>query len=250
MRISFKVACLLGFTSMAVPTSLLAQETPQGDVTGPQAKQALRLLGVERNITNEGDLANRIDRHLTEEASAYVEYGRARDFTDCVARTGERRLVNLLASQPGSSDETREGRRLFSRFRSCQDNPEAFSMRLLRGASAESLLAESPLPLPRSTIQFAEFTEMTPDADDAPEGANAFYQRLAECQVAVAPGVARALLANEVNYGELEASYSQLVAATAPCGGESLEADATTALVQRSFIAEAAFHLRDYISQH
>ena len=141
MRISFKVACLLGFTSMAVPTSLLAQETPQGDVTGPQAKQALRLLGVERNITNEGDLANRIDRHLTEEASAYVEYGRARDFTDCVARTGERRLVNLLASQPGSSDETREGRRLFSRFRSCQDNPEAFSMRLLRGASAESLLA-------------------------------------------------------------------------------------------------------------
>ena len=235
----------LATAAVLVPTSVYAQQTPPEVVN---ARAAARAGIAERRIQDNQRYDVEKGEYLLDKTAYIDDFDQAKDFAKCVARTGEKRLVSLLDTSPGSSEEAREAKQIFARYGTCSDKRRNISMRFLRGAASEALLEKEALGSPTSTITFANFSSTTPKPVDGQEDSMLAFQQMAECRAAASPAAVRTYLAMPVEDSVTPEAMTQLQTATQQCGILPPEEGNVLALLQRSFLAEAAVHLRDYMA--
>lgn len=80
-----------------------------------------------------------------------------------------------------------------------------------------------------------------PSVDRARDRNSADVQRFIECQIVLAPGLARKLTSAVPGSSEADASAAQLISATTPCGKIEVE-EGPLQIAYRSFLAEALYH--------
>ena len=240
-----KIALATSTAVLLVPMGAFAQAVPPEILAARAA--ADRAISDRRYEDEERYLNNR-DEYMLDKTAYINDFDQAKDFAKCVARTGEKRLVSLLDTSPGSSEEAREAKQIFARYGTCSDKRRNISMRFLRGAASEALLDKEALGSPTTTITFANFTSTTPKPVAGNEDSTLAFQQMAECRAAASPAAVRTYLAMPVEDSVKPEAMMQLQTATQQCGVLPPEEGNVLALLQRSFLAEAAVHLRDYMA--
>ena len=178
--------------------------------------------------------------------AAVTLYKSTLEFAHCMGRSHPRLLAALLEKPVSSHAEELAVDRLLRRTSGCPGGRLEVSARLLRGAAAESILDNFAVPAPdRATqvnsAQVADFTTAMPSVDRTRDRNSGNVQRFIECQVLLAPGLARNFISTEPGSSKAEEAATQLVAATTRCG--NIEAQAgPSQIAYRSFLAEGLYH--------
>jgi hypothetical protein len=184
---------------------------------------------------------------LIDDGSAVVSlYKSTLEFVRCRERSHPRLLAALLEKPVASHAEASAVDRLLRLTSGCPGGRLEVSARMLRGAAAETILENFAVPAPdRATqinsAQVADFATAMPAVDRVRDRNSEDILRFVECQVVLAPGLARNLVSAVPGSNEADNAATQLIAATSRCG--VIEARGRPSqIAYRSFLAEAVYH--------
>jgi hypothetical protein len=184
---------------------------------------------------------------LIEDGMAVVSlYKSTLQFARCIERSRPRLLAALLEKPVSSHAEALAVERLLRLTSGCPGGKLQVSARMLRGAAAESILENFEVAAPdRATqinsAQVADFMAAMPSVDRMRDRNSEEVQKFVECQVLLAPGLARNLVIAVPGSREASDAATQLIAATGRCGtiethGSPLQ------IAYRTYLAEALYH--------
>jgi hypothetical protein len=185
-------------------------------------------------------------RKMEDQVQLSRRYRQTVEFAECAQRIVPTRVASLLEQPLGSPGERRAANTLIRFAPGCLGNSVLVSTRLLRGAAAEALLESYRVGDPDtvkeiSSTRMENFLEATPVSDGEKDETSVALTRLTQCQVLLAPGLARKLLDLEPDSAEEAAIRTQLAEGTSVCGQVEAKSDLAW-LIHRSYLAEALYH--------
>ena len=127
----------------------------------------------------------------------------------------------------------------------CGGEGIATTVPILRGAAAEAMLDNLATADPdKATVvnagRAAAFEQTMPKVDTRWDKQSAAVQHLVECQVILAPGLARKLMQTEPGSAAEDRSRAAIVSASQACGGVNVPSDAGQ-LIYRIYLAQAVY---------
>jgi hypothetical protein len=183
---------------------------------------------------------------LLKDPDAYTQdYRDALRVVRCVERYHPRQVRQLLKSRISSWTEARSAGDLLSLSGGCGGDDLKVSIRILRGAAAESMLdnlatADPDKATAVSAARARAFDETMPEVDRKWDKESEGIQRLVECQVILAPGLARKLMKTEPGSSAEDRSRTAVAAASPACGTVNVPSDADQ-LIYRIYLAQAVY---------
>jgi hypothetical protein len=242
-----------GFAAAALLTGgfapLSAQSgPPPGPAPAPTPAPAPQMVSPRGLPQGELDSRWQFDaaQKLGEQANLFNRYRQAVTFAECAQRVTPSRVANLLAQPIASASERRAANSLMRFAPGCLGDSVLLSTRLLRGAVAEAVLEDYKLAEPDrareiNSTRMNDFLEATPAAEREKDETAKALAKLTQCQVMLAPGLARKLLDVAPETRAEVDLRGELAEGTALCG--RVEAQSEIAwLVHRSYLAEALYH--------
>ena len=208
------------------------------------AKANARGMASEMQNSRSAQFERDLRQDNLDETSYIDAYERARKYTNCVARTGSKKLHELLGTNPGSDGEAKAARYVMTRYKFCSEDISGVSMRFLRGGAAESLLRDELSASDNGAIKSVPLETLaarTPDQEGETNTAFSNLQSLAECRVAQSSTAVAGNLRKPVAEGSKSGAEGELATATTACG-PGIGNDVIVGLLQRSFLAEALYH--------
>lgn len=189
-----------------------------------------------------------IERRLPilKDAQAYTQdYQDALRVARCVQRYHPRQMRQFLKTKISSWTEARAAGDVLVFAGGCGGDDLSVSIRILRGAAAEAMLDNLATADPdRSTVVSAgrakAFDETMPEVDRARDKDSEGIQQLVECQVMLAPGLARKLIRTTPGSNEEDRSRTAIVSASPACGSVDVPSTAGQ-LVYRIYLAQALY---------
>ncbi|ANU08098.1 hypothetical protein [Paraurantiacibacter namhicola] len=185
-------------------------------------------------------------RMLTGGSGYREQYTKSLGFTDCVQRVTPKRLERFLRQPIGSSAERRAASALLRSAPGCSSRSFVVSVRFLRGAASETILQNYASPdIDRAGTLDSErierFMAYNPAISDRNDPDVRALARYTQCQVMVAPGLARKLILADHGSDEEKALREQIASVTGMCGTMEAKND-LAAVTYRSYLAEALYH--------
>lgn len=183
---------------------------------------------------------------ILKEPEAFTQdYRDALRVVRCVQKYHPKQVRQLLKTKISSWAEARSAGDVLSLSGGCGGDDLNVSIRILRGAAAEAMLDNLATADPdRATVVSAArakaFDETLPDIDRARDKESQGIQHLVECQVVLAPELARRLMHTSPGSPEEDRSREAIIAASPGCGAVSAPSDAGQ-LVYRIYLAQALY---------
>lgn len=168
------------------------------------------------------------------------------DFARCMQHTRPERLATLLEKPISSRAEELAADRLLRFSGACPGGRLSVSPRMLRGAAAEVILENFAAPAPDrvthiNTAQVSDFAAASPPVDQVRDRFSQDVQTFVECQVVLAPGLARKLITTAPGTTGADEAAKELIAATGRCGSFHTQRGPVQ-IAYRSYLAEALYH--------
>lgn len=172
----------------------------------------------------------------------------------CLQRSRPQRLAALLKKPVSSRAEELAVDRLLRFSGSCPGGRLRISARMLRGAAAEAILENFATPAPDrvkhlNSAQISDFASALPPVDRIRDRTSAEVQKVVECQVVLAPGLARKLITAAPGSHKADNAAEELIAATSRCGVLRPRAGRLQ-IAYRSYLAEALYHWTRATASH
>jgi hypothetical protein len=175
-------------------------------------------------------------------------YAQALDIARCVQRTHPEVLRELLDKAVSSRAERLAAERVLRSGRTCPVPIPDLSVptRLLRGAAAEAFLGTIATPEPdvakvANSTRVADFYKAMPKVDRVRDTTSGDVQTIVECQIILAPGLARKLIESVPGSAESDRLRQHVGDVTTACG-TVVTADKRYELIYRTYLAEALYH--------
>lgn len=183
---------------------------------------------------------------ILKDTEAYTQdYRDALRLVRCVERYHPKQVRRLLKTKISSWAEARSAGDLLSFSGGCGGADLNVSIRILRGAAAEAMLDNLVTADPdRATVVNAArakaFDEIMPDVDHARDKHSEVIEHLVECEVVLAPGLARKLVATAPGSSAEDRARQAIVSASPACGSVDAPTGAGQ-LVYRIYLAQALY---------
>lgn len=176
------------------------------------------------------------------------------EFARCMQRLRPQRLATLLEKPLSSRAEELAADRLLRFSGSCPGGRLQISARMLRGAAAEAILENFAAAAPDrathiNTAQVSDFAAASPPVDRVRDRTSQDVQTFVECQVVLAPGLARKLITARPGSPEADDAAQELIAATGLCGSFHTQGGPAQ-IAYRSYLAEALYHWTRATASH
>jgi hypothetical protein len=181
-------------------------------------------------------------------------YESALEFARCMQRSRPQRLATLLEKPLSSRAEELAVDRLLRFSGTCPGGRLQISARMLRGAAAEAILENFAAAAPDrvthiNTAQVSDFVAASPPVDRVRDHTSQDVQTFVECQIVLAPGLARKLITAAPGTNEADNAAEELIAATKLCGSFHTQGGPVQ-LAYRSYLAEALYHWTRATASH
>jgi hypothetical protein len=243
MRIFSLALAFVAGASWILPAPVSAQQTPPPGATKPPPMRPP--MRIPRMLLEPRQALDRPT--LLEDGTVVVaRYKSALELTRCMGRAHPRRHAAQQEKPVSSHAEDLAVDRLLRLTSGCPGGRLVVSARLLRGAAAESILENFAVPAPDratqiNTARVADFTTAMPAVNRTRDRNSEAVQGFVECQVVLAPGLARNLVSAVPGSKAADEAATRLIAATTPCGAIEAQGDPSQ-IAYRSFLAEAVYH--------
>jgi hypothetical protein len=173
------------------------------------------------------------------------DYQDALRIVRCVKQYRPRQIRRFLKTKISSWAESRAAGELLSFSGGCNSDDLDISIRILRGAAAEAMLDNLATADPdRASVISAgrakAFDELMPDVDRARDKLSEGLQHLVECQVVLAPGLARKMIRTAPGSSDEDRMRQAIESASPACGTVNVPTVAGQ-LIYRIYLAQALY---------
>jgi hypothetical protein len=150
-------------------------------------------------------------------------YERTLELARCMRRSHPQRLAALLEKPVSSRAEDLAADRLLRFSGSCPGGNLRISSRMLRGAAAEAILENFAAQVPDrvthiNSAQVSDFAAAVPPVDEVRDRTSQDVRTFVGCQIVLAPGLARDLIAADPGSAKADEAAKELISSTTVCG--------------------------------
>jgi hypothetical protein len=175
-------------------------------------------------------------------------YGQTVAFARCVQRSHPEKLRQLLEKPVSSRAEAFATKQILKFEPGCDGKlpNRPASARIIRGAAAEAMLSTIVTSDPDvaktvNTAKLDDFHAAMPKVGSVRDTTSGDVQKVVECQVVLAPGLARKLIESRPGSRE-DGEFRQRIADASVRCGTIATAGLTSEVVYRAYLAEALYH--------